>query len=467
MAHSEIAAGVAAPPSSKGLLGLQLTGNQWKVLWCCALAGMLETMDLYLIGFVLADITGPWGLSYGISATILLASGVGSIFGALTWGHIADSIGRKKAFLITILICSASSIALAFTPTGDWVFLAIVRTILGFGAGGFFLFIMLVQELAPAANRGMVSGVVSTAAASGLMLGALAGSFLMPILGWRGMFALGVLPAIAGVMAFYLMPESPRWALAKGYIEQGRKALRWAMGEKADIEPIVAAYSKVEKQPGWREVFTLPRSLLVGIVVNYTVVTGFYGAVLWAPTLIGQVLHLEAADASKVMLGISIAGLLSRFTTGLLADKFGRRACGAGAAIGAGVCLVLAALVAQGTLLTREMFWLPFGAALVLADSSFAVLALYTSELWPSRLRGRGNGISYGLGGIGKIMGPLGLALAVGSSNLIRPAATVDSILPAFSYLAVMFAIAGFFYVFIARETKGRTFEEIDNKKPA
>ena len=107
------------------------------------------------------------------------------------------------------------------------------------------------------------------------------------------------------------------------------------------------------------------------------------------------------------------------------------------------------------------------GAALVLADSSFAVLALYTSELWPSRLRGRGNGISYGLGGIGKIMGPLGLAVAVGSSNLIRPAATVDSILPAFGYLAAMFAIAGFFYIFVARETKGRTFEEIDNKKPA
>jgi len=460
-------AGSHAPSANGAAQPSALTGNQWTVLACCALAGMLETMDLYLIGFVLADITRPWGLSYGVSATILLASGVGAIFGSLMWGYIADVIGRKKAFLVTILICSLASIALAFTPTGDWMYLAIVRTILGFGAGGFFLFIMLVQEFAPAANRGMVSGIVSTAAAGGLMLGALAGSFLMPIIGWRGMFAIGVLPAIAGILAFFLMPESPRWALARGHLELGRKSLRWALGEKADIEPIVQAYTKVEKQPGWGEVFKLPRSLIVGTVINYCVVTGFYGAVLWAPTLIGQVLHLPGPEASKVMLGVSIAGLASRFLTGVLADQIGRRTCGAIAAIGAGVCLVLAGLVAHGDLLTRELFWLPFGAALVLADSSFAVLAMYTSELWPSRLRGRGSGINYGIGSIGKIMGPLGLAVAVGSSNLIRPAATVDSIVPAFGYLAVMFAIAGLFYAFIARETKGKTFEEIDSKTPA
>lgn len=464
MAQTEVGsfghAGAAAHPASAS----RLTGNQWKVLWCCALAGMLETMDLYLIGFVLADITRPWGLSYGVSATILLASGVGAIFGSLMWGHIADVIGRKMAFLATILICSVSSIALAFTPTGDWMYLAVVRTVLGFGAGGFFLFIMLVQEFAPAANRGMVSGIVSTAAATGLMLGAAAGSFLMPVIGWRGMFALGVLPAVAGVLAFFLMPESPRWALARGLLEEGRKSLRWALGPNADIEPIMQAYSKIEKRPGWGEVFKLPRSLIVGTVINYTVVTGFYGAVLWAPTLIGQVLHLPGPEASKVMLGISIAGLCARFLVGLLADRIGRRVCGAVAAVGAGVCLVLAGLVAHGDLLSRDLFWAPFGAALVLADSSFAVLAMYTSELWPSRLRGRGSGINYGIGSIGKIMGPLGLAVAVGSTNLIRPAATVESIVPAFGYLAVMFAIAGLFYTFVARETKGKTFEEIDSR---
>jgi putative MFS transporter len=458
----------ASPTETRaGFGGLQLTRNQWKVLWCCALAGMLETMDLYIIGFVLADITGPWGLSYGISATILLASGLGAIFGALTWGHIADTIGRKKAFLITILICSLSSIAMAFIPTGDWVTLAVLRTILGFGAGGFFLFVMLVQEFAPAANRGFVSGIVSTAAAGGLVLGAFAGSFLMPILGWRGMFAIGALPAIAGVLAYYIMPESPRWLLARGMIEEGRKALLWALGPKADLEPIVQSYSAVPTQPGWREVFTLPRSIVVGTVINYCIVTGFYGTVMWAPTLIAQILHLPGAEAARIMLMIGIIGLCSRFAMGMLADRIGRRRCGAIAALGAGTFLILAGFVGQGALLERELFWLPFGAAIILADSSFAVLALYTSELWPSRLRGRGSGICYGVGSVGKIVGPLGLALVVGSSNVIRPAATAEAIVPAFAYLGAMFVVAGLVYVFIARETKGQTFEEIDRKSTA
>lgn len=467
MVPSEQTTSSPPTPAIPGIGGLQLTGNQWKVLWCCALAGMLETMDLYIIGFVLADITGPWGLSYGISATILIASGLGAIFGALTWGQIADTVGRKKAFLITILICSLSSIAMAFIPTGDWVTLAVLRTILGFGAGGFFLFVMLVQEFAPAANRGFVSGIVSTAAAGGLVLGALAGTFLMPVLGWRGMFAIGTLPAIAGIMAFYMMPESPRWLLARGRLEEGRKALEWALGPKADLEPIVQSYTAVPTQPGWREVFKLPRSLIVGPIINYCIVTGFYGTVMWAPTLLAQILHLAGSEASRIMLVIGIVGLCSRFLMGALADRIGRRRCGGIAAFGAGVCLILAGFVGQGALLSPDLFWLPFGAALVLADSSFAVLALYTSELWPSRLRGRGSGICYGVGSIGKIVGPLGLALIVGSSNVIRPAATAEAIVPAFLYLGAMFLVAGLVYTFIARETKGQTFEEIDRKSTA
>jgi MFS transporter, putative metabolite:H+ symporter len=75
----------------------QLTGNQWKIVTFCSLAGMLETMDIYVIAFVLAVITGPWQLSYGQSAAILYASGIGAVIGSFFWGYLADHIGRKKA----------------------------------------------------------------------------------------------------------------------------------------------------------------------------------------------------------------------------------------------------------------------------------------------------------------------------------------------------------------------------------
>lgn len=445
----------------------RLTANQWKVLCVCALAGMLETMDIYIIGFVLAVITGPWQLSYGISATILLASGAGAILGSLAWGHIADTIGRKKAFLATIVTCSLASVALAFTPNGDWVFLVIMRAILGFGAGGFFIFIMLVQEFAPATNRGFASGVVSTAAAGGLVLGAIAGSFLMPIIGWRGMFAIGVAPAIVGTVVMFLIPESPRWALARGDTELGRKSLRWALGPDADIEPIMQSYGVSPTKPRWLELLKHPRSLVVGPLINFGIVTAYYGTALWAPTLLSQVLEISGSAAAKIMVGISLSGLLCRLVTGILADRFGRRRCGAVAACGAAVLLLIAGLVGHGDLLTRDLFWLPFTLAFMLADSSFAVMAMYTSEIWPSRLRGRGCGVSYGVGSIGKIAGPLGLALVVGSSNMIKPAATVSSIVTAFTFLASMFLLAGVIYAFVARETKGETLETLDRQASA
>jgi putative MFS transporter len=442
----------------------QLTRRQWRVVLFCALAGMLETMDMYIIAFVLAVITAPWGLSYGKSATILLTSGVGAVIGSFVWGHLADRFGRKQAFVATIFTCSAASLALVFTPTGDWMYLAGLRTLIGFGTGGFFIFVVLVQEFAPATNRGFASGVVSTAAAGGLLLGAICGSFLMPRLGWRGMFAVGALPALLGVAVIYLMPESPRWALAHGRTELGRRALRWALGPDAEVEGIVSAYAKVESLPGWRDVLALKRSALAGTMINFGTVTGYYGIVLWAPTLLAQILGISGARAATLMMAISASGLLCRLATGWLADRIGRRRCGAAAVCGAAVALLVSGLAARGIGIPQHVFWLPFGLAFVLGDSGFAIMGMYTSEIWPSRLRGRGSGISYGAGSVGKIIGPLGLALLIGASNMISPAATVGSIVPAFAYLACMFLLAGLAYLFVARETRGRSLEDLDRQ---
>jgi putative MFS transporter len=455
-----------APPHAAQASGAstQLTANQWKIVGFCASAGMLETMDMYLIAFVLAVITGPWHLSFGESATILYGSGVGAVIGSFVWGHLADRIGRKKTFVATLVTCSLASVALAFVPTGNWIMLAVLRAILGFGAGGFFIFIMLVQEFSPAARRGFASSFVSTAAACGLLLGALSGTFLMPIIGWRGMFALGIAPGLLGVLVMMYMPESPRWLLARGRTEEGRRSLSWALGPKADVEPIVASYSVTEKPPGWGEVFALPRSVIVGMLINFGIVTGYYGITLWAPTLLSQVLEIPGAKAAQIMIFMSLTGLSCRLGVGWLSDRIGRRTCGWIAATGAAIFLVIAGLVGHGDLLTRDLFWAPFALAFVLADSSFAIMGMYTSEIWPSRLRGRGSGVSYGAGSVGKIVGPLGLALALGSSNMIKPEATVGNIVIAFSCLAAMFLLGALTYLLIARETKGRTLEELDRQ---
>jgi MFS transporter, putative metabolite:H+ symporter len=90
------------------------------------------------------------------------------------------------------------------------------------------------------------------------------------------------------------------------------------------------------------------------------------------------------------------------------------------------------------------------------------VVGPYAAEVWPAHLRTSGMGSAYGFGGIGKVIGPLGLALIVGSSNVVKPEASVEHILPAFVYLAAWFAMAGAVYLFLGIETRGRSIEEID-----
>ena len=85
------------------------------------------------------------------------------------------------------------------------------------------------------------------------------------------------------------------------------------------------------------------------------------------------------------------------------------------------------------------------------------------SSTRPARLRASGIGLGYGVGNMGKILGPLGLALIVGSSNYVNPAATIEAIFPAFLYLAFWYALAACAFWLIATETKGRSIEEIDS----
>ena len=95
-----------------------LTANQWRIIAAAIIGDMLEFFDYFLIGFVLAFIVGPWQLSFGQSAIILLSSGIGAILGATIWGRLADRIGRRAVFIGTVLAKSTGgSHRAATSPT--------------------------------------------------------------------------------------------------------------------------------------------------------------------------------------------------------------------------------------------------------------------------------------------------------------------------------------------------------------
>jgi putative MFS transporter len=95
-------------------------------------------------------------------------------------------------------------------------------------------------------------------------------------------------------------------------------------------------------------------------------------------------------------------------------------------------------------------------------DGGFAVIGPYMAEVWPTRLRTTGMGSAYGFGGIGKIIGPLGLALMIGASDVIKPQATVDAIVPGFLYFAAWMALCGCAFLFFGFETGQKSLTEID-----
>jgi putative MFS transporter len=198
--------------------------------------------------------------------------------------------------------------------------------------------------------------------------------------------------------------------------------------------------------------------MIVSWLGNLGAQTGSYGVVLWAPTLFVLVLQVSPAEASKAMIGLTIGGVIGRFAFSWLSEHIGRRIAGGLLGFGAALFIALAGVYHADMIFGVSAFWLLLIAAFFFADGGFAVVGPYAAEVWPAHLRTSGMGSAYGFGGIGKVIGPL----VVGSSNVVKPEATLAAIQPAFLYLASWFVLAGAVYLFLGIETKGRSIEEID-----
>ena len=445
----------------------KLTANQWKIIATANLGDMLDFFDFFLIGYVLAFIVTGWSLTFGQSALILLASGLGAVPGAFFWGWMADKIGRRKVFMMTALNVALATGIMAFTPGQDglvpgWIFLAIFRFFVGVGNAGLIAVdIPLVQEFVPSHKRGWVSGLTTALLPAGNLMGAVSGAFLAPIIGWRGLFLVGLVPAVLVLMIRYWVPESPRWLMRMGRHEEARKSLAWAL--QCDPREIDLPNASVEVETtSWRELFRYPRSMVTACLVALSQ-TGGVGILLWITTLFVIVLKVTPAYAAYLMIYVSILGIIGRLVASWMSDAFGRRVSGFVIGIGGALTMALAGYWHDIYIGSVSVFFILIMAQRFFGDASYAVIGPYLAEVWPNRLRASGMGFSYGIGNLGKVLGPLGLALIIGSSNYVSPKATLDAIFPALLYLAFWYGQAALVFWFLAIETKGRSIEEISS----
>ena len=443
----------------------KLTANQWKIIATANLGDMLDFFDFFLIGYVLAFIFKEWQLTYGASALILISAGLGAVPGAWFWGWMGDKIGRRKVFILTALNVAVATGIMFFTPdpggwVPGWIFLSFFRFFVGFGNAGLIAVdIPLVQEFVPAYKRGWVSGLTTTLLPAGNILGALSGAYLAPAIGWRGLFLVGLAPALLVLMIRYWVPESPRFLLRMGRLEEARKSLAWAL-QVAPAEIELPTSLPEAETTSWRELFHYPRSMASSCLVALSQ-TGGVGILLWITTLFVMVLKITPAEASYLMIWVGILGIIGRLVASWMSDALGRRMSGFLIGMGGAITMALAGYWHDVYLGTVSVFFVLIMVQRFFGDASYAIIGPYLAEVWPNRLRASGMGFSYGIGNLGKIIGPLGLALIVGSSNYVSPKVTLDAIFPALLFLAFWYGQAGLVFAFLGIETKGRSIEEI------
>ena len=441
----------------------RLTTNQKKIVAAAVIGDMLDYFDFGLIGFALAFIIGPWQLTYGQSAMILLTSGIGGVPGALFYGWLADRIGRRTVFIITALNFSLATGVMALTPDhGGWIFLSVCRFFVGFGVAGLFTVdLPLVQEFVPTAKRGFIGGLVTSLLPISGIMGAALGAFATPIIGWRGLFAIGLLPAAVTLLIRAWVPESPRWLIRMGRLDDARRSLAWAL--QIDRREIELPASIPEPEPtAWRELFRYPRSMALSVLTSLGCQAGGVGIGLWSTTLLVLLLKIKPAEASYLMIYAGLVALGGRFAFCYLSDAIGRRPSGVLLSFGAALSLALAGYYHDVFVGGASMFFVMLLGQRFFGDGGYAVVGPYAAEVWPSRLRASGMGFGFGIGNLGKILGPLGLALIVGSSDVISPKATIAAIEPAMVYLAAWYALSGIIFILLGFETKGRSLEELD-----
>ncbi|MDR0359798.1 MAG: MFS transporter [bacterium] len=440
----------------------KLTRHQYLILVVAIVGDMFEYFDYFLIGFVLAFLVTPWHLTFGQSALVLFSSGVGAIIGAYFWGALADAYGRRPIFIATLATAAVGTGIMVLTPDKGWPFLVVFRFVVGLGVGGLYVVdLPLVQEFVPTHRRGLLGGIVTAFIPLGVLLGSLLAAGLSPIIGWRGLFLVGLAPVLVCLAVRTWVPESPRWLIKNGRTEDAKRSLAWALETSPDKVEIPSEW-RTSQEFRWTRLFRYPRQLALSWLTNLFGQTAGYGVELWAPTLFVIIAHVPPATAALMYTAVSVSAIVGRFVFAFLSEHLGRKAGGVLLGAGTFVALLMAALFHSVFLAGVSVFWLSLIASQFFQNGGFAIIGPYAAEVWPLSLRTSGMGSAYGFGGLGKILGPVSLALIAGTGNFVTPKATLDAVTPAFLYLACMGFLLMLTFLLLGIEVKGKSIEQID-----
>ena len=261
----------------------------YTLLLVTGLGWLFDSMDTGLIAFVLPVLAKDWGLLPGQMGFIGSIGLIGMALGAVVSGTIADHLGRKKVFTITVLLYSISSALCAIS--WDYYSLLVFRFLVGFGLGGELpVAATLVSEYAPARVRGRFIVLLESFWALGWIAAACIAYLIIPVYGWRIAFVIGAVPAIYVFLIRIHMPESVRYLLAKGRVQEAQNivvALERSLhvpSEPFTKEEVRLATEKQSLSTLWHKPY-VTRTVMLWLVW-FGIIFSYYGIFMWLPSLV-------------------------------------------------------------------------------------------------------------------------------------------------------------------------------------
>ena len=434
-----------------------LNRRYWVSFVLLALITVLDFFDFFLIAFILAAIGPEWHLTYGQSALILYGGGVGAILGALVWGSLADVWGRKLQIVTGTFICAISAGLIGLLPTGAWGLLALLRILVGFGlAAAATPALTIVVELTPTRFRTGVTSFYVVFASAGTLLASFTSAMLLSWLGWRGVAMLGITPTIAGLLVWLFVPELVRWLTAKGRFAEARDEVARHLALPRDSVPLPTTRPAAPPSANLAELYANPRLFWQTVIIWGGSSTAVYGYYLWGPTIVALVLSLPVGQAAKYFVYVAGSAVIGKLLVSVMAPVIGRRSLGAVFGVLAAICLGAAGYYHNAVIAGFPLMVVLIAASAFFCEGGFSNLAPYTVEQYGVRLGARSAGLGQAANGVGKILGPLALALIAGSGNIVSPQATESAVLPAFIFLAAHMLLVALGFALFGVETHGR-----------
>ncbi|HEV2304205.1 MAG TPA: sugar porter family MFS transporter [Candidatus Acidoferrales bacterium] len=428
------------------------------VSWISALAGLLFGYDTGVISGAILFVKVDFSLSTSQEEFVVAAVLVGAVIGAIIGGRLSDRFGRRNVLIQVALLFIIGAIGTALAPTPTW--LAIGRVVVGVAIGvASFTAPLYISEVSPARVRGKLVSLNQLMITIGIVVSYLADYGFSGAREWRWMFGVAAVPALILAVGLIFVPESPRWLMSRGLVEQARKILSRIRESNVDAEISEIALSLNKQEGGLREMFSsaVRPALVVGIgLAIFQQFTGINTVIYYAPTIFQFAGFKSASAAILATAGIGAVNVLLTIVALRLLDRAGRRPLLLYGLVGMIISLgVLGFAFLSGSLSSTVAWVAVISVAVYVACFAIGlgpVFWLMIAEIYPLRVRGQAMAVA---------------TVANWGANLVV-ALTFLSLLHSlgrpwtFWLYGIIGIIAWVFVYTLVPETKGRTLEQLE-----